>query len=150
MILYYWNSKYLIISGNQTIYKYWYLNFKCTMIKQRFLAWAWVVCMKISIFDTMSIISHLFCFANLVSLWTTSRMRNGNHFFSYVIIAYAIFASLTSFCFDNCIPLFSISFVQLLSRFVHSWFPLNTTEFGLPSQADRLVRGSLNIRTICR
>ena len=34
--------------------------------------------------------------------------------------------------------------------FVHSWIPLNTTELGLPSQSDPLVRGSLNIRAICR
>ena len=36
---------------------------------------------------------------------------------------------------------------QVLLVFDYYW---NTTEHGLPSQSDPLVRGSLNIRTICR
>ena len=45
---------------------------------------------------------------------------------------------------------FSLSFVQVLICFMHTWISWNTAELGLPSQSDPLVRGSLNLRAICR
>ena len=96
-------------------------------------------------------VSYLFWFYKQVfSFWFVSRTILGTLFQPWCHSL--CYSCLVSSCIvlTSVFPHFSLSFVRALICLMHTWISWNTTELGLPFQSDPLVRGSLNIRAICR